>query len=83
MSDYSTRITKLTIVPKGEPIFSERATDVYIEDEAAGEFIIIEQHMEGYGKVAIDPYEWPTIKAAINQLLKEGERNERKTDSTN
>jgi len=25
--------------------------------------------MEGYGKVAIDPYEWPTIKAAIEEML--------------
>jgi hypothetical protein len=68
-ADYETRVTKLTITPKGEPIFAEAATDVYLEDEAAGEFVVVEQHMEGYGKVAIDPNEWPTIKVAIEEML--------------
>ena len=67
--EYETRVTKLTITPKGEPIFAEMATDVYIEDEAAGEFVIIEQHSEGYGKVAIDPEEWPTIRDAVEKMI--------------
>mgnify|MGYP000650360830 CR=1 FL=1 len=32
-----TRITSLIVLPEGEPIFSERATIVRIEDEAGGE----------------------------------------------
>ena len=73
--DYETRVTKLTITPKGEPIFDEAATDIYLEDEAAGEFVIVEQHMEGYGKVGIDPHEWPTIKAAIEEMLAKSRRS--------
>lgn len=67
--EYETRVTKLTITPKGEPIFAEMATNVYIEDEAAGEFVIIEQHAEGYGKVAIDLNEWPTIRKAVEKMI--------------
>jgi len=32
-----TRTTQLTVAPEGEPIFSERAYTVTIDDEAAGE----------------------------------------------
>jgi hypothetical protein len=65
-----TRVTKLTITPDGEPLFSERATDVLIDDEAAGEFVVVEQHADGMGKIAIDPDEWPTLRAAINRMVK-------------
>jgi len=68
-ADYETRVTKLTVAPKGKPIFDESATDIYLEDEAGGEFVIVEQYNEGYGKVAIDVYEWPTIRAAINKMI--------------
>lgn len=66
-----TRVTKLTITPDGEPLFSERATDVLIDDEAAGEFVVVEQHADELGKIAIDPDEWPTLRAAINRMVKE------------
>lgn len=32
---YETRITRLTVLPKGEPLFAETATHIQIEDEAA------------------------------------------------
>lgn len=69
MNELETRVTKLTVVAKGKPIFDESATDIYLEDEAGGEFVIVEQYNEGYGKVAIDVYEWPTIRAAINKMI--------------
>ena len=65
-----TRVTKLTITPDGEPLFSERATDVLIDDIAAGEFVVVEQRADGMGKIAIDPDEWPTLRAAINRMVK-------------
>ena len=65
-----TRVTKLTITPDGEPLFSNQATDVLIDDEAAGEFVVVEQNAEGMGKIAIDPDEWPVIRAAINRMVK-------------
>lgn len=68
--NYETRIVKITIVPEGEHLFSDRSTDISIEDEASGEFIEVEQHLEGYGKIAINPEEWPTIRAAIDKMVK-------------
>ena len=65
-----TRVTKLTITPDGEPLFSNQATDVLIDDEAAGEFVVVEQRADGMGKIAIDPDEWPTLRAAINRMVK-------------
>ncbi len=70
---YETRITRMTVLPKGEPLFSEKATHIQIEDEAAGEFISIEQHNDGstLGKIVIDPDEWPAIRDAVERLLAE------------
>lgn len=73
MIEYETRTTRLTIAPVGEPIFSERATDVSIEDEAGGEFVTIQQKSLTVDrldqKISIDPAEWPTLKEAIERLL--------------
>jgi hypothetical protein len=67
----TTRITQLTVVPDDEPIFSEQTTTVTIVDESGGEFVVIEQSHEPYGKIAIDPKEWPDLRAAIDQMVKE------------
>lgn len=71
--EFQTRITRLTILPVNEPIFSPYATQVEIEDEAAGEFVVIRQDGDDAraGKIAIGPEEWPDIKAAIDQLMKD------------
>lgn len=70
---YETRITRLTLAPKGEPIFSELATHIEIDDEAAGEFLKISQ-VGGAAEskaLLVNPEEWPQLKAAIEQMLKE------------
>jgi hypothetical protein len=69
--EYETRITRLTVNKTNEPIFSELATHIQIEDEAAGEFISIRQYSDHpkAGVVNITAEEWPHIKAAIEQLL--------------
>lgn len=43
IADYTARPTRFTIAPRGEPIFSERATTIEIDDEAGGEFIRVRQ----------------------------------------
>ena len=43
---YTSRITQITVLPVGEPIFSERATVISIDDEAAGEFITVKQQKQ-------------------------------------
>lgn len=70
-SEYETRVTKLTVNMIGEPIFSERATHIEIEDESGGEFISITQQGDHVklGTVAITTEEWPHIKSAIEKLL--------------
>lgn len=73
MKPYHTRITRLTVLPKGDPIFSEFATDISIEDEAGGEFIEITQHADSEEpqKIRVDFEEWPHIRAAVNRLVKD------------
>jgi len=79
MSDYHIRVTRLTVLPPKEPIFSEQATHITIRDDAAGEFLEIEQqsgHIEAQGqKILITADEWPAIKSAVEQLLEEISKN--------
>jgi len=69
--NYTTRITQMTIAPEGEPIFSEMATDICIEDEAAGEYIVLKQVTRNDGTIAIKPEEWDVIRATIDQMFAE------------
>ena len=70
--NYETRITQITIVPEKEPQFSEAATTVSIEDEAAGEFVVIKQNAStANGTSAFSPKEWPIIRDAIDRMIKE------------
>lgn len=67
---YETRVTRLTLTPKGTQIFDEGAMHVEIDDEAGGEFVILSQPGgERDGKVYIDPSEWPALRAAINRMV--------------
>ena len=69
---YETRITKVTVLPKGEPLFHEGATQIEIVDEAGGEYLEVSQCSDkNEGKILIDPYEWPVLKKAIDKMIKE------------
>ena len=65
---YVVRLKSLLVAPEGDRMFSELVTEIYIEDEAAGEFVEVKQER---GHIAINPEEWPTIRRAINRLVKE------------
>lgn len=69
--EYETRTSKIVVTRKGEPIFEEFATSIEIVDEAAGEYVEVSQFADSYGKIAICKEEWPTIRAAINKMLKQ------------
>jgi len=70
--EYETRVTSWTVVPKGEPTFSEMATVVSIDDEAAGEYVVVSQQgRTDLGKIAIDPGEWPALRTAIDEAISE------------
>lgn len=70
--NYETRITQITIVPEKEPLFSETATEISINDEAAGEFVVIKQSASTEnGMIAITQEDWPAIRDAIDRMIKE------------
>lgn len=71
---YITRITRLTVLPEKEPIFSEAATHVEIYDEAGGEYIKVTQEggsIEAAKSILICDDEWPVIRDAIDTMLAE------------
>lgn len=65
------RPTQWTCLPEGEAIFSENATILTICDDAAGEYIEVEQLREGMGKITIDVAEWPALRDAIDQAVRQ------------
>ena len=72
MKPYETRVLSLIVLPEGEVIFSEQATTITLEDDAGGEFIVIEQQgLADAGKIRIDPTEWTAIRGAIESMIKE------------
>lgn len=78
---YITRVTRISIMPEGEPIFSEQCTHVEIEDEADGEFVVVRQqseHVDGGGQeIQIAPHEWPPLRDAIDELIIDIEKHEK------
>lgn len=72
---YTSRITQITVLPVGEPIFSERATVVSLDDESGGEYITVKQQMDTTAEmnqtVAFDPDEWEEVKGVIDQMFKD------------
>lgn len=73
MMDYETRTLSILVAPKDQPTFSEYATEIKIVDEeAAGEFLEVSQTgRTDLGKIAINPEEWPTLRDAIDRMVKE------------
>lgn len=69
---FITRVTQLVVLPASQPLFSEMATTVEIVDEAAGEYVEVQQVGRSHlGKIAINPEEWPALRSAINRLVKQ------------
>jgi hypothetical protein len=75
LKPYTTRVTRLSVLPDGEPIFSEQCAHISIEDEAAGEFVQVQQRSGRSDAetqtIAIDPDEWPHLRDAIDRMIKE------------
>ena len=68
---YETIVTRLTIRPVGGPIFANEAIHVEMEDEAAGEFVVIRQcRDDSEQSVRVDPDEWPTVRSAVNRIAR-------------
>lgn len=68
---YEARPMAWAVGPANDSHLSEMVTMVRIDDEGAGEFVIIEQHARtDIGKIAIDVAEWPALKATIDEAIK-------------
>ena len=65
------RVTRVHVAPEGEPIFCERGYSVEIDDEAAGEFVVVRSQCDGDGKISIDPCGWPALREAIDTMIAE------------
>ena len=67
------RVTQITVVPEGEPIFSENAFIIQIEDDAGGEYISVRSNSEylDNGQIKIDKKEWVHLRAAIDVMFEE------------
>jgi hypothetical protein len=72
--------SRITVLPKGEPIFSYQATEISIVDEAAGPFIEMRQFPDEGDEQTIkfDVEEWPYIVKAVGKILQEIEKLEAK-----
>jgi hypothetical protein len=72
--------SRITVLPKGEPIFSHQATEISIVDEAAGPFIEIKQFpQEGDEQtIKFNVDEWTYIAKAVGKILQEIEKLEEK-----
>ena len=67
------QVTRVSVRPEGEPLFSHLNTNIEIDDEAAGQFVVISQvngHTDDIKRgVAIDRDEWPIIRGAIDEMV--------------
>lgn len=72
---YATRITRVSVLPKCEPLFSEKCTVIEIDDNSAGEFLKVQQQSASTSAenqtILIDLEEWDALKHAIEFMLSE------------
>ena len=67
MTDYKTTITQVTIHKADESaVFGESATRVKLEDEGAGQYLILEQ--DG-GSISLDPEELELIIIEARKIM--------------
>lgn len=72
-TEYHRVTTAYTVLPKGDPLFSEMATTVRMDDEGGGAFVVLEQcHDHGEkGRIRITEEEWPAIRSAVEKMFDE------------
>ena len=69
---YEVRVTRLTILPPSEPIFSERATHIELRDETAGVVVVTQDvgRNDKVGSIDIDcGDEWLAIRGAVDYMM--------------
>ena len=75
VAKFVTRTLKVAILPKGDPIFSERCTTIEIDDQSGSEYLLITQNSNHNSvkeqEIQIDPDEWEPLKNAVEMMLSE------------
>jgi predicted DNA-binding transcriptional regulator YafY len=68
---YIQTIKSIMVYPEGEPWFHELATEVSLEDEGGGYYVVLTQSPDcpELGQVRLDPEELEAVCAAAKQLL--------------
>jgi len=58
---------------KGKEVFHDSMTEIEIMDECGGEFLKVKQSPDDAepGTIKLDLHEWPTLRAAIDKMMKE------------
>ncbi len=74
-TEYETRVTRVHVMPKGQPLFSEMAATVEIVDDAGGEYVRVTQQAAERGDqtqmITIEPTEWPVLRDTIERMISE------------
>lgn len=70
-TEHELRVTRCHVMPKGDPLFSERASTVEIVDEAGGEFVRVTQQGDQTQTITIEPTEWPALRDTIERMIAE------------
>lgn len=77
MREYHTIVHALIVKPVGDPIYSEAATVIALDDEAGGPFVVVKQsgkvHEPGENQIQICSEEWPAIREAIDRMMETAE----------
>ena len=64
------RVTRLTLVPQGEPLFSPYAFTVELDDVGGGDYVVVSSTgANETDRVSINPNEWPALRVAIDHLI--------------
>ena len=78
---YTQTIKTIIVYPEGEAWFHESATEVCIEDEGGGYYVVLNQSPDNpeLGQVRLDPEELDAVYAAAKQLLNQHNNNDSNT----
>ena len=82
---YVQTIKSIMVYPEEEAWFHELATEVSLEDEGGGYYVVLAQSPDAPepGQVRLDPDELDAVYAAAKQLLNQHNNNDNCTANTN
>jgi hypothetical protein len=80
---YTQTIKTIMVYPEGEPWFHELATEVSLEDEGGGYYLILTQCPDKpeLGQICLDTEELDAVYAAAKQLLNQHNNDSNSSNS--